>query len=70
MSWMMAYVRGLLIFLYFLLATVIIPNLVVRLGVVGRASAALRDIVVLAVWGTGLTAGLYLLRRFQRQGII
>ena len=70
MTWMNAYLRGLLIFAYFLVATVIVPNFVVRLDQIGRASAFVRDIVVLGVWGVGLVAGLYLLRRFQRSGLI
>ncbi len=70
MTWMNAYLRGLLIFAYFLVATVIVPNFVARLDQIGRASAFVRDIVVLGVWGIGLLAGLYLLRRFQRSGLI
>lgn len=70
MGWLNAYVRGFLIFAYFLVATVIVPNYVVRLDQIGRASAVVRDIVVLGVWGVGLLVGLYLLRRFQRTGLI
>jgi hypothetical protein len=70
MNWMNAYVRGLLIFGYFLVATVIIPNLVVRLEAVGNASTIVQDVVVLTLWGGGLVVGLYLLRRFQARGII
>ena len=70
MTWMNAYLRGLLIFAYFVVATVIIPNIVVRLDVITGASSVVQDLVVLGVWGAGLVAGLYLLRRFQRTGLI
>ena len=70
MSWTNAYARGLLIFVYFVVATVIIPNLVIRLDSVARASSVVKDLAVLATWGTGLVAGLYLLWRFQRKGLI
>ena len=70
MSWLNAYIRGLVIFAYFLIATVMIPNSVLRLNAVGSASAVVQDLIVLALWGAGLVAGLYLLRQLQRRGII
>lgn len=70
MSWINAYARGLLVFLYFLVATVMLPNFVLRLGAIGRASDLVQDAVVLLVWGAGFVAGLYLLRRFQAKGIV
>ena len=70
MSWINAYVRGLLIVAYFVVATVIVPNLVLRLDAVLSASDVIRDLLVLAVWGSGLVAGLWLLRLLQRRGTI
>ncbi len=70
MSWINAYVRGLLIVAYFVVGTVIVPNFVLRLDVVLSASDVIRDLLVLAVWGTGLLAGLWLLRMLQRRGAI
>jgi hypothetical protein len=70
MSWLNAYVRGFLVFAYFLVATVVVPNIVLRLDAVGSASSVVQDLVVLAIWGTGLVAGMYLLRRFQAKGIV
>lgn len=70
MSWVNAYIRGLLIFLYFFVATVYVPNFVLRLDFVGDASPFVQDSIVLVIWGGALVAGLYLLRRFQRQGLI
>ena len=70
MSWINAYVRGLLIVAYFVVATVILPNAVLRLDPVLSASDVIRDLLVLAVWSAGLVAGLWLLRRLQRRGAI
>lgn len=70
MNWMNAYVRGLIIFLYFLVATVVVPDFVLKLDSVGSLSALLQDVIVLAIWGVGLIAGMYLLRRFQARGHI
>ena len=70
MSWINAYVRGLLIVAYFVVATVILPNAVLRLDPVLSASDVIRDLLVLAVWGAGLVAGLWLLRLLQRRGTI
>jgi len=70
MTWVNAYVRGLLIFVYFVVATVIVPDIVVRLDVITGASSVVQDLVVPGVWAAGLVGGLYLLRRFQRTGLI
>ncbi len=70
MSWINAYLRGLLIVAYFVVATVILPNAALRLDAVLSASDVIRDLFVLAVWGTGFVAGLWLLRMLQRRGAI
>lgn len=70
MSWISAWIRGLLIFLYFVVATVILPNSVLRLEFISRASSVLRDLAVLTTWGAGFVVGLYALRRLQRRGVI
>lgn len=70
MNWMNAYLRGFLVFLYFLVATVVLPNFILRLDPIGSASDVVQDTVVLVVWGVGLVAGIYLLRRFQAKGIV
>lgn len=70
MTWMNASLRAFVIFVYFVVATVWLPNFVVRLGSVASASSFVKDSVVLAVWGVGLGAGLWLLRSAQRRGII
>ena len=70
MSWINAYLRGLLIVAYFVVATVIVPNFVLRLDVVLSTSDVIRDLLVLAIWGTALVVGLWLLRMLQRRGAI
>ena len=70
MSWMNAYLRGLVVFVYFFAATVLLPNVVLRLESVGSMSSFLQDAIVLVIWGAGLVAGMYLLRRFQTKGIV
>ena len=70
MSWTAAMTRGLLVFVYFALATVWLPDRILRLSVIAEASDFLRDLVVLVVWGTALGAGMLLLRRAQRRSII
>lgn len=70
MSWINAYVRGLLIVAFFIVATVFIPNAVVQMGVLSDASGVVRDGVVLVVWGGGLVVGLWLLRVLQRRNLI
>jgi len=70
MTWMNASLRGLVIFVYFVVATVWLPNFVVRLAPVASASSFVSDSLVLVVWGVGLGAGLWLLRFAQRRGLI
>ena len=70
MSWLSATLRGLIIFFYFVLATVWLPDFVLTLSAVADASRFVRDLVGLTVWGIGLVAGLWALRVLQRKEII
>ena len=70
MTWLNAYLRGVAVFAYFLVATVIVPNIVLRLDAIGNASTVVQDLVVLAIWGAGFVVGVVLLRRFQTRGIV
>jgi hypothetical protein len=58
--------RALLIVVYFFVTTVWLPD---RLTHFGTATTG-RDLAVVAVWGTGLVAGMWLLRWAQRRGWI
>lgn len=70
MTWLNAWLRGLAVFFYFVIATVWLPDLVIKLDAVAGASSFLRDLIVLIVWGGGLVAGLFLLRIGQRKGLV
>lgn len=70
MNWITALWRGILVVLYFVVLTAWLPDKIVTLGAVAEASRTLRDLIVLVAWGAPLGAGLYLLRRAQRQGHI
>jgi len=70
MTWSGAWLRGLVIFAYFVLATVWVPHLVLGLGFVADLTEFWRDLIGLLVWGTALTAGMWSLRIAQRRGLI
>ena len=70
MSWINAYLRGLLIVAFFVLATVLVPNYVIKLGSVADAARWLRDSIVLVIWGGGLVVGMWLLRMAQKRGVV
>lgn len=70
MTWTAAAVRGLAVFVYFVIATVWIPHRVLSLGFVANASSTVSDLLVLVIWGGALVAGMYLLRLGQRRGVI
>lgn len=70
MTWINATVRGVIVFLYFLVATVWIPNTILQLSFVADAASFVRDAIVLAVWSVGLFGGLFLLRQAQKRDLI
>lgn len=70
MTWMSASLRAGAIFLYIVVFTVIIPDVVIGLDPIATASNVVRDAVVLAVWGAGFVGGVWLLRRYQARGLI
>jgi hypothetical protein len=70
MNWMAASLRAFAIFFYFVVLTVFVPDLVIGLNAISSASNFVRDAVVLVVWGSGLVAGLWMLRRFQARDLI
>ena len=70
MTWFSASWRGLLIVVYFVTATVWLPNKILRLDSIATASSLVQDLLVLAVWGGALVTGMWLLRFSQRKGHI
>lgn len=70
MTWTSAALRSLLIVLYFVVATVWLPDRVLRLGAVAESATLVSDLLVLVVWGAGLVGGLWGLRTAQRRGLI
>lgn len=70
MSWVSATLRGLLVFLYFVVFTVLVPNFVLGMDIVASASSIVRDLVGLVVWGTAMVFGLWMLRRAQSRDVI
>jgi len=70
MTWTNAIGRGVIIVLYFVIATVWLPDFVLNLGAVADATQLMRDLIVVTVWGIALVAGMYLLRWAQRRDLI
>lgn len=70
MSWGNAWLRGLAIFLYVVIATVWLPDFVLALGPINEGSAFVRDVAVVVVWGAALFGGMVLLRLGQKRGVI
>ena len=70
MSWIDAIMRGLAVVAYFVILTVWLPDLVLQLDAVAGASAWVRDVVVLAIWGGALVGGMVLMRMAQSRKLI
>ena len=70
MTWMQGALKGLGVFAYFVLFTVLLPDLIIGLDAVATASALVRDLLVLAIWGVAFVGGVWLLRRLQARGVI
>jgi len=69
-TWTSASLRAVAIVLYFIIAGVWLPDFVLSLGFIESSSDFVSDLVVTAVWGGGLVAGLWALRMGQRRGLI
>ncbi len=61
LPWWQGWLRALIIVLYFVLATVWIPSLVISSGVVARLPRLARDLVGTGVWLGALALGIYAL---------
>ena len=69
-TWTRAYVLGIGIALYFMVATVWLPSFVLRLPIVASADSMMRDLIGSGVWIVFLLAGLVGLRLAQRARLI
>jgi hypothetical protein len=69
-GWLVASGKAILIFAYFVLATVWLPSWVLRLDAVAGASGFVQDVVGTGVWLVAFVAGLWGLRRSQSLGWI
>lgn len=70
MTWTIASIRAAAIVLYFVIATVWLPDFVLGLGFIASSSRFIGDLVVSVVWGGALVGGLWGLRIAQRRGMI
>lgn len=70
MSWPDAWWRGLLVVVYFVVATVLLPDFVAGSSLLEGGSDLLQDTVLSLVWIIPLAGGLYGLRRAQQAGAI
>ena len=70
MGWSQAAWRILAVVLYFVLATALLPDQVMALGFVVDAPRIVQELILTAVWGLALAAGLYGLRVAQRRRLI
>jgi hypothetical protein len=68
MTWVKAFAVGLLIVVYFVVATVWLPDFVLQLDPVANAASWVQDALIPSIWGVGLAAGLIGLRIAQRKG--
>lgn len=70
MTWTNASIRAVAIFLYFVIATVWLPNTIMQLSFIADAGDFVRDAIVAGIWGVGLVAGIVLLRQGQKRSLI
>jgi hypothetical protein len=69
-SWPRAAGKAVLIFAYFVIATVWLPSRLLGVSFISSAPAAVRDLVGSGVWFGFLVAGMWTLRNLQAKGWI
>jgi len=62
--------KAIIIFLFFVVATVVVPSLVLQWGPVSRAPRLVQDLVGSGLWLGALGVGLWALRRGQRERVL
>lgn len=68
MTWIQALLRGVLVVVYFAVATVWLPSWLLGLDPVASSARALADLVAAASWAVFLTLGIVGLLWGQRRG--
>lgn len=69
-DWPRAWLKAIVIFLFFTVATVILPSFLMEWGPVSRSDRIIQDLIGSGVWFVALVLGLWGLRRGQRERII
>lgn len=69
-DWPRAWLKAVVIFLFFVLATVVVPSFVMQWGPVSRAPRLVQDLIGSGIWFVALAAGLYALWRGQRERVL
>ena len=69
-DWPRAWLKAVVIFLFFVLATVVVPSFVMQWGPVSRAPRIVQDLIGSGIWIVALGAGLYALWRGQRERVL
>lgn len=69
-SWPQAIGKAVLIFAYFVIATVWLPSRLLGVSFISSAPSAVRDLVGSGVWFGFLVAGMWTLRNLQAKGWI
>jgi mono/diheme cytochrome c family protein len=69
-DWPRAWLKAVVIFLFFMLATVVLPSVVLQWGPVTRAPRIVQDLIGSGIWFVALGVGLYALWRGQRERVL
>lgn len=69
-DWPRAWLKAVVIFLFFVVATVVVPSLVLEWGPVSRAPRIVQDLIGSVIWVVALVAGIYALWRGQRERVL
>ncbi len=69
-DWPRAWLKAAVIFLFFVIATVVVPSVIMQWGPVTRAPRIVQDLIGSGIWVVALGVGLYGLWRGQRERVL
>ncbi len=69
-DWPRAWLKAVVIFLFFTIGTVVIPSMLIEWGPVSRSTRPVQDVIGSGAWFLALALGLWGLRRAQRDRMI